>query len=205
MKSHSAMKRFLVVMPLLCLLLALGFGCGKSRQSISTNASNEPPPDILSATNLAQWMSLIKDLRPTAGLREDWSTSRFRRGTPSVLVWHDGQSILLKAEAVHVTAFPKTMDFMEAQIFTPGMTVDETRALGMNLCGMFGFDTNKFSTWCDTDRTDPDAPVFYTGNHRYVINVRPTFNEEKPWFIIFMVQDENAAAKLNERFLRGFK
>lgn len=100
---------------------------------------------------------------------------------------------------------------MEAQIYSPKMTLDETRVLGLRLCGVFGFDTNKFSGWCDRAATNelsapanPLDTVFGNGGRSHFFYVRPTFSDEKPWYIIFTIQDENAATKLHGRLSRGF-
>jgi hypothetical protein len=195
--KNSALKRIFVVLPILVLLLAFGFGCRKPPSASPSNASNEPPPDVLSATNLAQWKSLIKDLRPTPGLRDSWSTSRFRRGSPPVLLRRDGQTIVYKAEAIEVTTLPRTTKFMEAQIYSPKLSVKDTRALSLSLCSMFGFESNTFSAWSEKAGTKwLDVPVFYSGDRHYSFNVRHSYNDDEPWFIIFTIQDEQALHEL---------
>ena len=159
-----------------------------------------PPSDVLSATNLEQWKSLIKDLKQDKALRDNWTTSRSRPGTPPVLLKHNGQSIVYKAAAIDVSVVPRTTDFMEAQIYSPKMNIEETRALGLSLCGMFGFDSNKFQTWCNAVGTNSmDMPLFGIGDHSHSFNVRSTFNGEKPWYIIFTVQDQNAVSRLTQK------
>jgi hypothetical protein len=114
-----------------------------------------------------------------------------------VLLQQGGQSIFFRTEAIEVTTIPKTTDFMEAQLYSPKMNVEEARALGTGLCSMFSFETNKLSTWCDSVGTNwLDTPVFSIGDHRHSFSIRHSFNPEKPWFMIFTIEDENALAKL---------
>jgi len=77
------------------------------------------------------------------------------------------------------------------------MDRDDTRQLGSKLCGMFGFETNKFLTWCSTvSNTWLDAPPFGVGDHSCAIRVLRTYNDAQPWYIIFTIQSESAYEKL---------
>ena len=169
----------------LLILLIGSFVCGcdkntaydtRGRSDVAiTNSSNnqlesklvEEPPDVLSATNLEQWKSLIKDLKPERMLQNYWVTARFRAGTPPVLLRHNGQSITYKALAIEVITIPETTDFLEAKVYSPQMNIDETRELGLKLCSMFGFDSNKFLAWCNgVGNNWLDAPLFATADNR---------------------------------------
>jgi len=166
----------------------------------STVPTRTPPltaPDVLLATNLAQWKALISDLKQDKAVREHWATARFRSGSPPVLLRHNGQSLIYNAAAIDVSTLYHTADFLEAQLYSPKMDIDDARELGSKLCGMFGFETNKFLAWCGTvSNTWLDAPLFGVGDHSYTINVRRSYNDVQPWYIIFTIQSETAYEKL---------
>jgi hypothetical protein len=172
-----------------------------------TNSSNNQlesklagePPDVLSATNLEQWKSLIRDLKQVALVPRHWTTDRFRVGAPPVLLKHNGQTIIYRAEAVDVSLLSSTEDFLEAEIYSPKMNINETRELGLKQCSMFDFDTNKFLTWCNSVGNNwLDAPMFSQTDHSHLhfLKVRKSYNDERPWYIVFAVSEESAVKKL---------
>lgn len=199
-------------LPLLLLMLTISCGCSQKTDehaesalnSAVTNSSNAPlvqPPDVLSATNLEQWKFLIKDLKQnqTRVLQNYWETDRFRAGSPPVLLRQNKQTIIYKAETIQVITLPHTADFLMANLHSPKMNIEETRELGLKLCGMFGFDSDKFTNWCHrVENGWLDAPNFKVTDSTRLrgLEVRTSYNDKRPWYINFSVSDEAAVSKL---------
>jgi hypothetical protein len=157
-----------------------------------TSRLTNDPPDVLSATNLEQWKSLIKDLKQDGFARDHWMTSMSRAGTPPVLLKHNGQTIIYKVEVINVSVLYHTTNFSGAEIYSPKMNIDETRELGLKLCSMFGFDSNKFLAWCNSVGNNwLDAPLFGINDpshpFSYQFNVLNTYNDKQPWSIILSI------------------
>jgi len=88
---------------------------------------------------------------------------------------------------------------LEAEIYSPKMTIDETRELGLKLCSMLGFDSNKFLAWLiSSSKNVMDAPSFRETDHSHLLflDVRHSFSDKQPWFIIFSISEESAVLKL---------
>lgn len=69
------------------------------------------------------------------------------------------------------------------------MNIDETREFGLQLCNMLEVDPKDFLAWCgQVGNHWLDAPLFNTGNKSYGFGIRRTYNDEKSWFINFVIQ-----------------
>ena len=91
------------------------FGCSKPKNlseppklverateiSNKRQVTNEKPPDVLAATNIEQWKSLIPNLKKDFG--NYWMTKSRQKGVDAVVLKSNGQSIVYKTESVDVT------------------------------------------------------------------------------------------------------
>lgn len=172
------------------LFLAVRFSIAQTNSSASVHEA----PDVLSATNLEQWKSLITDLKQVRGLPDDWSAHRTK--IPFVLLKHNGHSMIFRTETIDVTTID-AQDFMGAEIDSPKMDIDETRKVGLKLCEMFGFDSKEFVAWCDkVGNKWLDAPLFNTGDPNHSFRIRRSYNDEEPWVFNFIIWDTNTASKM---------
>ncbi len=156
----------------------------------------DEPVDVLSATNLEQWKALIKDLNQDPALQRHWETRRFRPKTSEAALKHNGQTIIFEMKAVDVTFFSDGTNMMKADLYSPSMNIEQTRELGSQLSMLFGQDPKKFLNWCNTvSNTWLDAPLFENGDgtdQSHYFSVHTTYNNERPWYIRFTVQQESA-------------
>lgn len=171
-----------------------------AEQAIELSAPREltnEPPDVLTATNLQQWKSLIRNLKPVASLPKFWETYNPQG---CVILKSKGQSIVYKMQRVSVmlaNTVGKTGEILEADICTPKMDIVETRELGLKIYKMFGFDPTKFEAWCKSVGTEwLDTPVFYGGDHNHMIQIRHSFNQQQPWVMHFIISPEKAYLEL---------
>lgn len=147
--------------------------------------------NAFSATNLDQWKVIIPKLKysDNFGSFDSWVMSQTNRsyGVP-VLFAKDSRSITYKANFVNISVTGGT-NIMEVEMHSPIMNIDETRALGLELCNLFGIDSTKFQAWCEKVGNHwVDAPLIGVGDHSHNFNIRNTFNDEKPWYIDFVIQ-----------------
>jgi hypothetical protein len=176
-----------------------------------TNAANnnltdklaDAPPDVLSATNIEQWKSLIPNLRQDSSMPNFWMTKDRQKGVDSVVLISKGQSIVYKTESVDVNVLNDAGDVLEAEIYTPKMDIVETRELGLKICKMFGFDSTKFDAWCKSVGNNwLDAPLTYGGDNNHNFRIRNSYNDQKPWIMIFAIQPEPAHSEFMREFER---
>jgi hypothetical protein len=161
-----------------------------------SNPSDEPTnelPDVLAATNIEQWRSLIKNLQPDSSLPNFWITKHRQKGVDSVLLKSKGKSIVYKTDSVDVSVANSAGDVLEAEIYTPKMDIVETRELGLRICKMFGFDSAGFAAWCKSVGNNwLDAPLFYVGDDNHSLHIRTSYNYQQPWIMILIIQPEKA-------------
>jgi len=102
----------------------------------------------------------------------------------------NGQTVLFKAQAVDITVLRTPFKIEEIQMKSPIMDIDETRALGRNLCDIVNADPKDFLAWCDKVGNHwLDASRYIAGNRVLAFSVRTSFNKDKPWYINFIIQN----------------
>jgi hypothetical protein len=178
----------------LLLLIAFSVWLKLPNQSVSAQAlaANTEPGYInpLTATNLEQWKALIPELHKTPGFKIsvywDMEQTDRRTGVP-VTLQANGQTIVYKANFADIS-FKNETNVMEVELHSPIMNIEETRQLGLQLCVMFGFETNDFLAWCDAVGNNwADQPLYGKGNGKYSFQTKQTFNRKRPWYINFMI------------------
>jgi hypothetical protein len=153
------------------------------------------PPDVfnpLAATNLDQWKTAMKGLKSSDIFyqnKEMWDVEQTNRRTGFPLMLIKGTQIVqYEATLVNINAKKPGGDLMEVQMQTPNMNIDETRELGVKLCNMMEVDPKDFQAWCDKVGNHwLDAPLYAT-NHYYGFGINRTYDNEKPWFINFIIE-----------------
>jgi hypothetical protein len=176
--------------------LALNFSnanpIAAAKQSTNvTIMSNVLLTNALTATNLQEWTTAIKGLKPLAGFQfqQHWLVEQHGRtnGIPIVLCIGN-KTVQYSAVLISILAKNETGDIMEVQMQTSNMNIDQTRELGLQLCDMLGIGPKNFLAWCDTVGNHwLDAPLFGDGNRHYSFHLLHTYNDEKPWSINFMI------------------
>jgi hypothetical protein len=157
------------------------------------------PPDVLAATNIEQWKSMIANLRRDSSLPNFWRTQSRQKGVDAVVLKSQGQSIVYKTESVDVSVANSAGEVLEAEIYTPKMDIVETRELGLSICKLFGFDSSGFAAWCKRVGNNwLDTPLFYVGDDNHSLHIRHSYNDKQPWIIIFIIQPE----KTHLQFMR---
>ena len=153
------------------------------------------PPDVfnpLAATNLDQWKTAMKGLKSSDIFyqnKEMWDVEQTNRRTGFPLMLIKGTQIVqYEATLVDINAKKPGGDLTEVQMQTPNMNIDETRELGLKLCNMMEVDPKDFQAWCDKVGNHwLDAPLYAT-NHYYGFGINRTYDNEKPWFINFIIE-----------------
>jgi hypothetical protein len=171
-----------------------------SKLSDKRERTNELP-DVLVATNIEQWKSLIPNLQKdsSSSMPIFWMTKNRQRGVDSVVLKSNGQSIVYKTASVDVSVANSAGDVLEADIYTPKMDIVETRELGLKICKMFGFDAMKFDAWCKSVGNNwLDSTLFSVGDYDHFLSIRHSYNDQHPWIMIFGIQSEKA----NLEFMR---
>ena len=163
-------------------------------QSASAQAltANTGPGYInpLTATNLEQWKALIPELHKTPGFKIsvywDMDLGYLHKWVP-ITMKENGQTIVYKVDFADIS-FTHGTNVMEAELHSPNMNIEETRQLGLGLCAMFGLQTNDFLAWCDKVGNHwMDEPLYANGNGHYSFQTRQTFDNQRPWYINFMI------------------
>lgn len=155
--------------------------------SASTVESTNEMVNAFTATNLEQWKALLPGLNFSANFGDlnSWvmEQTNFYIGIPITLE-RNGQEVSYKVRFANISIKNGAKSIMAADLYSPNMNIDETRSLGLKLCSLFGFDSTKFLAWCDKVGNHwMDAPLYGIGSGNYSLNVRHTFNNEKPWYI----------------------
>jgi hypothetical protein len=196
-------RTMMVTLPTIVLIIGLFsfFGCSKPKDSSAPPKLAEQtiklpdqreltiePSDVLLATNIEQWKSLIKNLKKDSFLPNLWRTE-----SPQgcVVLKNNGQSIVYKTKSVDVTVFNNAGDVLEAEIYTPKMDIIETRELGLKICKMFGFDATKFDAWCRSVGNNwLDSSLINVGDNYHGFRILHSYNDQQPWIMIFIIQPE---------------
>jgi len=209
-----------VTLPIVVLLAGLFslFGCSKPPASSASPKLVDCPirltaqgqltndlPDVLAATNIEQWKSLIKNLAKVPDLPNQWVTLDRQRGVDAVVLKSQGQSIFYKTRRISVMVANDAGDILVANICTPMMDIVEIRELGLKLHQMFGFDSKKFDAWCKSVGNEwLDTPVYYDGDNKqnHLLQIRHSFNKQQPWVMHFIIQPEKAHSEFMREFDR---
>lgn len=168
-----------------------------SLASPSVSAPANEAFNALTATNLEQWKQTVKDLTQLGGFEyeQHWIMEMHNPdrsanrdiGKPFTFN-HNGKTVIYEATFISLTTKGNTDNLLQVELQTPNMSIEETKELGLQLCNMFGWDASGFLAWCDkTGNRWLDAPLYGTGDHAHTFNVRNTFNDEKPWYIDFVI------------------
>lgn len=161
------------------------------------------PPDVLAATNIEQWKSLIPNLAMVPGVPNIWATLDRQRGVNSVVLKSKDQSIIYRTHSVSLMVAKNASDVIEADIYTPKMDIVETRELGLKICEMFGFDSSKFLAWCNSVGNNwLDSPFIYVGDNNHNFRIRHSYNDQKPWVMDFAIMPEKAYSEFMREFER---
>jgi hypothetical protein len=156
--------------------------------------ANVLPPDAfnaLTATNLDQWKAAMKRLKSSDIFYQNtemWHMEQTNRTTgTTVLLVKGTQIVQYQAAAIDVSAKKPGGDVILVQMQTPNMNIDETRGLGVQLCNIMEVDPKDFQAWCDKAGNHwMEAPLYAT-NHYYGFAINRTYDNEKPWFINFVI------------------
>jgi hypothetical protein len=147
--------------------------------------------NALTATNIEQWKAAIKGLHKSPGLSESWDMEITNR-TSGIIVplVANGQTNFYKARFINIDVYQGSDGkIMEVQMHSPIMNIDETRELGLQLCNLLQIDPKGFLAWCGkVGNRWMDQPLFGDGDgHHYSFHLLQTFDNEKPWYINFMI------------------
>ena len=164
----------------------------KASDSANTSGITEPI-NALAATNLDQWKAIISGLKQFGDNKyhQDWVMEQTNRisGVP-MLLETSGQTVSYKVRFIDITIINETGKILCIETHSPIMNIDETRELGSQLFSLFGWDSKGFLKWCDKVGNHwLDAPLFTGGDLAHTFNVRNTFNNEKPWYIEFDINN----------------
>lgn len=168
-------------------------------QSLAINGANVAPAEkinAITATNIGQLKALIKGLRSyerfvdkTFG-SESWNMEWPERhgGIPITLQSKD-QSVAYTVNFIDVKTFLETGNIQRVEMHSPMMSINETRALGLQLCSLLNLDSKDFSAWCDKVGNHwVDAPLYSSkGNIHLGFETLMTYDDRQPWFINFVI------------------
>jgi|SRR5665213_389586 len=169
--------------------------------SLEPNKSITEMTNALTATNVEQWKTAIKELKPLAGfkLKQDWMMEKTNRlDSVPIMLQQNSNAVPFNARFINITAKNETGDIMEVEMHSPIMGIDETRELGLQLCNMLGQDPSDFLAWCDKVGNHwLDAPLYDgfsvpipNSNKFCGFGVKRTYTDGKPWYILFFITSQ---------------
>lgn len=180
---------------------AINYSNVEQRLPLQTNLSSRELFNAVAATNLTQWKAAlpgIQRLNPS-DIEESWILEeRDPSKYPSVLlVGANGQNINYVTSFIDVQITKSGDHIRRVELQAPRMTINETRALGLRLCDLLELDPKDFMTWYDrVGNTWVDKPTFSSKAGVSPVpskvagyTVDATFNNEKPWYITFILSD----------------
>lgn len=200
----TLMKRLL--RSFLILLVAFSFwSCTKKTEPAAGGESTQPiaeskltikDVDVITANkSLAQWKSFIPELHysTTIGKIEYWEQRNRDQTTGIPLRFtRNDRAAIFNVSFAGISAYKPNGILQVAELHSPKMDINETKKLGLQLLQLVDLDPKDFLAWCETAAAHGmDEPVFSTGtrDHLYIINTRHSFNEAKPWYILFEIQN----------------
>lgn len=169
-------------------------------QAISTAVASARPQNLIDAIqiqDIAEWTSAIPNLTLSHHFRNDssWVMAEIDATNPPkiTLTGANGDTIQYAADFIGIEV---TIDQIQRiDLHSPKMNIDDIRQLGNQLLKMMGKDTAGFNTWCDkVGNRWMDQPEYSSGNAKapnsdktYAFSAHPTFNNDKPWYIYFVI------------------
>jgi hypothetical protein len=163
--------------------------------SQSTNTAEVTEPiNALTATNLEQWKTAIKGLKPLGGFTADqhWLVEQPGRKTSlSIELSLENRTVKYDAVLISVNAENGTGKVTRIEMQTLNMNIEGTRDLGLQLCDMLEVDPKDFLSWCNKVGNHwLDAPLYATGKGAYGFQILNTFDNQKPWCINFVIVNQ---------------
>ena len=167
--------------------------------TIATTTETRKILDVAKAQNLADWTNAMPNIKLWSHFqtRSSWvADQRDTNNYPTmILTGVNGITIQYKTKLTSIDAMGNHVREIELQ--TPFMDIDETREFGKALLQMMGKDTASFDAWCNKVGNNwIDAPLYDSYNARqpnndktYAFGTHITFNNEKPWYIDFIISD----------------
>ncbi|MGH7975652.1 MAG: hypothetical protein ACREDS_06365 [Limisphaerales bacterium] len=170
-------------------------------QPAQSNVSPQEPLNAFTATSLNQWTNALPRLHRLnpSKYEEAWILEeRNPNKHPSVLlVGKNGDNLNYLLDFVDIQVKPNG-HIRQVELQTPFMDIDDIRDFGTQLCALLDINPNNFLAWCDKVGNQwVDQPIFYSGGgdslspgKTVAFNIRHTFNNEKPWYIDFVLSDK---------------
>jgi len=158
--------------------------------TIITTTEPKKSLDATKAQSLSDWTNTIPNLKLSHHFRNDDSWILAQKGKSNVpqviLAGINNNTLQYTADLIDVETRSNQVRRVDLQ--TPNLNIDETRKLGLELCDLLGIDSKDFLAWCDKVGNQwMDAPVYSNGSKYGAFGVHPTFNNEKPWYINFVI------------------
>jgi hypothetical protein len=183
--SNSSLKKkklfpgFLISALGFCLVYHLAF----SRKSLFVATDT---------TNIQQWKDAFSDLKDmgftyiqilheTGYNPEKWRPLLLRVGK---------KEVVFRAADISVTGDNGTGMLREVDLQSEIMDITATKALGLQICDMTGYETTNFLAWCDKVGTNWLGRDLYYTRGKNVIGFRMLHsgNPRKPWVINLLIQ-----------------
>lgn len=177
---------------------------------VATNNNQEANVSSGSRTNSILRQAVISKYGNISDLKQIPSL-KLLQTDPGTQSWiSDGVPISFQINGQSGKTANFTADFLDAEIdsndgrirelelHTPKLEINQIRELGLQLDKTLGLDSKNFLAWCEKVGNHwIDAPTFSSkagipppdSNKIMGYGVHPTFNDEKPWFVIFILRD----------------
>jgi hypothetical protein len=172
-------------------------------KSTLTNATTVPNLsqkllDVGKAQSIVDWTNAIPDFKISTHTAyvDSWVMEQDNPAKyPSVLLTgKSNETIQYKSDFIDIEI---TDRIRRIEIHSPNLNVEDVKTLGDSLLRLMGKDEENFNAWCDkVGNRWMDQPQFSSGNayfpnggKTYGFQTLPTFNNEKPWYILLVITD----------------
>ncbi|MDD5140058.1 MAG: hypothetical protein PHY43_07370 [Verrucomicrobiales bacterium] len=160
-----------------------------------TNTSSLDSTAIVQIESLADLKEKIASLKLLEADKYDqvWVSD----GIPLVfeIKGKNDKAIRFVADFVEATSDPEGGRIWKLELHSPNMSIEELRPLGIQLHEMLKIDPQPFLSWADkVGNAWVDSPLYYNGEpavpageKRFSFGVLHTYNDERPWFVRFLI------------------
>jgi hypothetical protein len=168
----------------------------------TTTEANNSPSAILNANaeNIEEWKAAITNLHYDPAIKGNWTAwqGATNPGISLVIGTTNKNLVEFDSELINIyTRRDNSENIHRVELHSVWMNIADTKLLGDSLLEMMGKDKTSFDAWCDKVGNNwVDAPLYDSYNARlpnsdkvYSFGTHITFNNERPWFIYFVIAD----------------
>jgi hypothetical protein len=146
---------------------------------------------VTGTTNIQQWKDAFSDLKDAGFtfVQILYNTEQnYTNGRP-LLLRVGKKEVVFRAAAISVTGDKGTGTLRGVELQSEMMDIAATKALGLQICDMTGYETTNFLAWCDMVGTNRVYRNLYhtTGKNAIGFRIMGPADQKKPWIINLLI------------------